>query len=100
MALPSQSGEVVSPTWPPHSLWLVGVSAGGNQGARLELQTSFTGTWSYDKEDVIYCTSHAYRDKDKGMRKFPLGNQAGFLSPHPSHRPANTSFLCKGSRCR
>lgn len=100
VALPSESGEVVSPSWPSHSLWLDGLSVGGNQGARLEPQTSFTGTWSCDKKDVIYCTSHASRDRDKRMRKFLLGSQAGFLSPHHSHRPVDCSFPLHGSRCR
>lgn len=39
--------------WPPPSLWLDGVSVGGSQGTGLELQTSFTGTWSYDKKTLF-----------------------------------------------
>lgn len=92
VAVPSQSWKAVSPTWSPHSLWLDGVSAGGNWSERLELQTSFTGTWSYDKKDIIYWASHTRRGKDKRMRKSLPGSQASFLSPHPSHRPEVTSF--------
>lgn len=91
VSLPSQPWEVVSPTWSPHSLWLDGVFVGGNQSERLELQTSFTGTWPYDKKGVIYCTSHTHRDKNKRMRKFFPGKHAAFPSPHLSHRPIDTS---------
>lgn len=66
MALPSQSGEVVSPTWPPHSLWLAGVSEGGSQGTGLELQTSFTGTWSCDKKMLFTAQAVPIEIKIKG----------------------------------